>query len=371
MTAPENFCKFLKNGLVYNNDTNHFVVSPCCYFSKNYTIDPASNPEQQLADYKQQWLTEDFSNTCKICLDAESSGLTSYRQASFDEIPGDYEQLNFLTIAVNKKCNLACASCDSNSSSFWYQENLRHNVQESNHIIQLHREDREGIITEKFLSTLASQDLSKVTYIKFGGGEPLMSDTHEKILNLFSHPEKITIQYTSNFSLMPTERVFKLWEKFKLIKWVASLDGVGDQFSFLRWPYSWKNLEKFIENAKANVPGNVMFGVEHTINLLNAFYYTEFKTWMEEHFNANRFGDPSDLNLHKCHGLLSVDHMPPNLQNLVKNKLGDNHAVSMMIDQSTYSNNITPTIQYLDQLDQWRNLSWRSLFPEIQEYLNA
>jgi hypothetical protein len=123
----DTFCKFLKNGLVYNNNTTHFTVSPCCYFLKNYAIDPDQDPVQQLTNYKQQWLTEDFNNTCQVCLNAEKSGLASYRLASFDEIPGTHEQLNFLTIAVNKKCNLACPSCDSGSSSFWYQENLRHN----------------------------------------------------------------------------------------------------------------------------------------------------------------------------------------------------------------------------------------------------
>lgn len=370
MTAPENFCKFLKNGLVYNNDTNHFTVSPCCYFSKNYNIDPDLAPEQQLIDYKQQWLSEDFNDTCRICLNAEASGLISYRQASFDEIPGDYEQLNFLTIAVNKKCNLACPSCDSNSSSFWYQENLRHNVVESKNIIQLHQEDREGIITEKFLSTLTSQDLSEVTYIKFGGGEPLMSDTHEKILNLFSNPEKIVIQYTSNFSLMPTDRVLKLWEKFKLVKWVASLDGINDQFTFLRWPYLWKDLVDFSKTAKLTAPSNVMFGVEHTVNILNAFYYPEFEQWFDTNLKFNRFNDQSDLNLHKCNGILSVDHIPLPLRQLIKEKLGNNHPISTMIDQTTYSGNIKATVQYLDQLNQRRNTNWRKLFPEIQEHLN-
>jgi hypothetical protein len=371
MTAPENFCKFLKNGLVYNNNTTHFTVSPCCYFSKNYTIDPDHVSEQQLTDYKQQWLNEDFNDTCKICLNAEASGLTSYRQASFDEITSDSEQINFLTIAVNKKCNLACPSCDSGSSSFWYQENLRHNILESKNIIRLHQEDREGIITEKFLSTLASQDLSKVTYIKFGGGEPLMSDTHEQILNLLPHPENVTIQYTSNFSLMPTDRVFKLWKKLKLVKWIASLDGVNDQFEFLRWPYKWANLEKFTSAAKQAVPDNVMFGVEHTINVLNAFYYPEFKSWFDQHLGTNRLGDPSDLNLHKCEGLLSVDHMPIDLRKLVKNRLGTDHAISSMIDQSKYSNNLIPTTKYLDQIDTWRNSNWRKLFPNIQEHLIA
>ena len=366
---PDTFCKFLNNGLVYNNNTDHFTVSPCCYFSKSYTIDPEGDTSEQLTKYKQAWLVEDLNKTCELCINAEQSGLTSYRQASFDQITTDSEQLNFLTIAVNKKCNLACPSCDSHSSSFWFQENNRNNVKQPNSIIQLHKEDREGIITEKFLWALSMQDLSDITYVKFGGGEPLMSDTHEQILNLLPHPENVIVQYTSNFSIMPSDRVINLWKKFKLIKWIASLDGVDDQFEFLRWPYKWENLEKFIITAKSKVPDNVMFGAEHTINLLNAFYYPEFKSWFDQALGTNRLGDPSDLNLHKCQGLLSVDHMPVGLQNLVKNKLGPNHAVSSMIDQSKHSNNAGPTVAYLNQLDAWRNSNWRKLFSEVQEHL--
>jgi hypothetical protein len=367
---PDTFCKFLKNGLVYNNNTDHFTVSPCCYFSKRYTIDPAENTSEQLIKYKQEWLNEDFNITCKLCINAEQSGLHSYRQASFDHSAEEHNQIDFLTVSVNKKCNLACPSCNSQSSSFWYQENIRNNIKQSSNIVQLHKEDKEGLITEKFLSTLLTQDLSKVTYIKFGGGEPLMSDTHEQILKLIPNPENVIVQYTSNFSLMPHSQTFKLWEKFKLIKLIASIDGVNDQFTFLRWPYKWINLEKFIDNILISAPDNIMFGVEHTVNLLNAFYYTEFKTWFDKKLKFNRFGDKSDLTLHRCEGLLSIDHMPPAMRSMIKHKLGHMHPISIMIDQSDYSENFANTVLYLDQLDKWRNSDWRTLFSEVQKYLN-
>lgn len=370
MTSPENFCKFLKNGLVYNNNTTHFTVSPCCYFSKKYVIDPELDSMTQLNNYKKEWLNEDFNKTCRQCLNAEQRGSHSYRLSSFDEIKNDNDQFSFLTIAVNKKCNLACPSCDSGSSSFWYQENNRHNIPQSTDIIQLHLEDREGVITDKFLSTLATQDLSKVTYIKFGGGEPLMSDTHEQILNLLPNPQNVIIQYTSNFSLMPSTRVFKIWEKFKLIKWVASIDGINKQFSFLRWPYKWENLENFIATAKVSAPGNVMFGVEHTINPLNAYYYPEFVDWFDKHLGTNSYGDASDLNLHPCHGILGLEHTPPALRKYIADKLGHQHPVVGMIEQHRYSGSTARTVKYLDQLDSWRNSNWRALFPEILEYLH-
>lgn len=368
MTESKPFCKFLKNGLVYNNNTTHFTISPCCYFYKNYSIDPNKDIDQQLTEYQTEWQNEDVNVACKFCLDAEQSGLSSYRKSSFDQITTDHEHLDFLTVAINKKCNLACPSCGPDSSSFWYQENIRHNQPQDTAVIKLHQEDRENIITEKFLSLFKSRDLSKITYIKFGGGEPLMSDTHKQILNLIPHPENVTIQYTSNFSIFPSDSVLKLWEKFKLIKWVASIDGVNERFTFLRWPYAYQNLEKFINNAKSSVPSNVMFGVEHTINALNAFYYDEFEEWFKDTISTNRYGDVSDLNLHPCHGVMSLTNMPTPLQEAVKLKLGTNHPVSLMIDQHSYSGDATSLVNYLDNLDKVRNQQWRSIFPDIQQY---
>jgi len=365
------FCKFLNNGLVYNNNSDHFTVSPCCYFSKNYIIDTEGDAAKQLVQHKQKWLKEDFAKTCKLCIDAEKGGQYSYRQASFDQINNDHDQFAFLTIAVNKKCNLACASCDSHSSSFWYQENARHNITQSNSITQLHVEDKQGAVTEKFLSTLSTQDLSNVTYVKFGGGEPIMSNTHEQILTLLPHPEKTVIQYTSNFSLMPSNRVLDLWEKFKLVKWIASLDGVSEQFEFLRWPYQWKNLEKFIEQAKTSVPGNVMFGTEHTINPLNVYYFDQFQSWFKQNLGQNKHGDESDFNIHVCSGVMGLEHTPPLLREAVEKRYGADHSVVVALQQNPYSGTHKPMIRYLDQLDTWRSSDWRSIFPEVQEFFDA
>ena len=367
----ETFCKFLKNGLVYNNNTDQFTVSPCCYFSKNYTIDPTTDPAEQLIKHKQKWLNEDFKKTCDLCINAEQSGLYSYRQTSFDQITDESDQLNFLTVAVNKKCNLACPSCNSEFSSFWHQENSRHNVIQSSNIHQIHQEDRQGIITDKFIQLLAEQDLTALTYIKFGGGEPLMTDTHEKIMALIPTPGNVIVQYTSNFSIMPGTAVFQMWEKFKLVKWVASIDGVGEQFSFLRWPYKWNKLENFVVEAIDNVPGNVMFGVEHTINPLNIFYFDQFQTWFDQQFSSNRYGDKSDLNIHSCNGNLGLEHTPMGLRKKIKNKYGPTHPISISLDQSPFSGSTTKLVKYLDQLDQWRGTNWRQIFPEIQEFFNA
>jgi hypothetical protein len=371
MTITNTFCKFLKNGLVYNNNSTHFTVSPCCYFSKNYSIDPSIKINEQVIKHQQSWQNEDVNNTCKICINAESAGIHSYRQASFDEIPGTSEKINFLTVAVTKKCNLACPSCGPDSSSFWYQENIRNNIPQSKNIIELYQDDKQNIITKKFISLFKDQELVDVSYIKFGGGEPLMNDTHAQILKLIPSPEKVIIQYTSNFSIMPSTTILKLWKKFKLVKWIASLDGVGEQFTFLRWPYRWEKLEAFANSAISTVPGNVMFGVEHTINPLNIFYFDQFETWFSKHLGSNRHDDKSDFNVHLCNGVLGLEHTPPELRNKITAKYGNTHQITISLKQKPYSGSTAALVQYLDQLDSQRKTNWRQLFPEVQEFFNV
>lgn len=366
------FCRHLKNGLVYNNNTTAFTVAPCCFFGGNrYKINPDQDLLEQLSALRTHWITADVKTNCKICIDAEKQMTTSYRQMSFDCIQGVDNRLEFLTVAVNKKCNLACASCNSTSSSFWYQENNRNNIVQGRNIRQMHQEDRQGIIEDKFVQLLSKQDLSALTYIKFGGGEPLMSDTHEKIMALIPDPSKVTVQYTSNFSIMPSKTLLQTWEKFKLVKWVASLDGVGEQFSFLRWPYRWEKLGPFVVDAINIVPGNVMFGVEHTINPLNAFYFDQFQTWFNQQLGTNRYGDQSDFNIHLCNGVMGIEHTPLALRDKIKRHYGAQHAISIALDQNPYSGSVTPLVQYLNQLDQWRGTSWRDTFFEVHEFFDA
>jgi hypothetical protein len=364
------FCRHLKNGLVYNNDTTTFTVSPCCFFLGENKITPEQDLSSQLSAYRTHWITSDVTHHCKICIDAEEQKMPSYRQSSFDVIQGIDNRLEFLTVAVNKKCNLACVSCDAKSSSFWFQENVRHSVSQDTTVYQMHQEDRQGATSDKFIQLLQEQDLSALKYIKFGGGEPLMTDAHERIMELIPDPSSVTIQYTSNFSIMPSNTVLKNWEKFKLVKWVASLDGVGDHFSFLRWPYKWNKLETFVQAAIDQVPGNVMFGAEHTINPLNVYYIDQFQYWFNQHLGTNRYGDKSDLNIHICTGQIGLEHTPPQLRDKIYQKYGAEHAVSIALDQNPYSGDIVPMIEYLDRLDKWRDTNWRSIFPEVQEFFN-
>ena len=359
------FCRHLTNGLDYNNVAGEFTVSPCCYFAKQDVIDSTQN---NMGKLRQSWQNSNLEKNCAICLHAESSGINSYRQASFDLMKAQSNKLQHLNVQINKQCNLACPSCTAIHSSFWFQENERNNVSQPLRIKNIHAKDKYESIKNEFLLWLKNEDLSELKYIKFSGGEPLMSDLHLKVLALVDNPSQVTLQYTSNFSIMPTKLAFETWKKFKLVKWIASIDGVGERFTFLRWPYEWQTLDSFTKLAREQAPSNVMFGVEHTLNPLNIYYFDEFQQWFDQNISTNRLGDKSDLNLHLCWGSLAIKYTPVKLREQLIKKYGNDHTISSLITDVPELPQIQDLVDYLDKLNQWRNQDWRKIFYDVQHY---
>lgn len=358
----------LQHGLAWNNNVDHFTMAPCCYFSKTYRIDSGQDVMMQLQHNQQHWQKENFAKTCRQCLDQEAVGETSYRQSSFDTVAETAQGITFVTVAVNKQCNLACVTCGADASSFWYQQNRRDGIEQSREIHDMHRQHSNQHTVQQFVDIFAEADLRGVTYIKFGGGEPLMSSVHEKILENILDPAAVILQYTSNFTVAPSAKVLDLWQRFRLVKWCASIDGLDQQFELLRWPHRWIDLENLLSSMLHKVPHNVMFGVEHTLNPLNAWYFDRFQQWFQHRLASNRYGDVSDFNLHRCVGNLDLCQTPPALRRDLEQRLGADSPVVRFLGQYPYNGDHTTLVTWMDDLDRRRSCDWRKTFAEVADY---
>ena len=355
-----NFCRHLSNAFVINNNGSNFTTSPCCYFIHNDIISDLTT----LPTLQEKWKSSDLQTNCRICLDQEEQKQTSYRQSGFD-IMDDSSKLQMLTIAVTKQCNLACTMCGSHSSSFWHDENVRNGIASGPFV------DRKGVNADlKLIEWFDSLDTTNLKYIKFGGGEPLMNNTHRKILELIPNPKDIIIQYTSNYTIFPTEKILAQWDRFKLVKWVGSIDGVGKQFEYLRWPGKFNVVEQNITRAIKECPNNVMFGIEHTLNPFNVYYYDKIKNWFDDTMGTNRVGDTSDFNIHPCEGTIGIEKTPPLLRESIKEKYGENHPIIIMLDQNQYTEHAS-AVKWLKKLDLWRNLRWDTTFNDVAKYFDS
>ena len=161
------------------------------------------------------------------------------------------------------ECNAACITCGPQLSTLWSKELKKVNIAHA---------PTESIKLKQIFELLNQLDLSQVGRIKFFGGEPLVNDIHLEILKKFPNPSDIDVWYTTNASVYPKQKVLDIWSKFKLVYFEASIDGIGEQFNYIRWPLKWDKVQNNLLRLKEEAPSNVLFRINHTVNPLNVLY---------------------------------------------------------------------------------------------------
>jgi sulfatase maturation enzyme AslB (radical SAM superfamily) len=349
------FCRFLSNGYsVSLVQDGNLVVTPCCWYRGSIPIDQDVELNREI---KFNSITT-WTPGCEVCRLQELAGQQSFRQTSFDIISDVEDNLPIaLDINIDLNCNAACVICGPQLSSTWSKQLTNRKMI---HIKpNLNYKDQLG----QFLN---NTDLSKVQRIKFFGGEPLLTNTHVDILNKLPDPSKVEIWYTTNASIMPTLDILDLWSKFHLVFFEASIDGIGDQFNYIRWPLTWKLIEKNLLELKKIAPINTLFRINHTLNPFNIFYYDRLEEWVNEKFSTNRLGDPTEINIHPCWGDWALDRTPAKLREKIHAKYKD-HDISKILAM-TSNESFDTVIQFTKTWDIIRKNNWKEVFPEIVEY---
>lgn len=343
------FCRFLSNGRSIHLNKNKIEVKPCCWYKtgENFNI----------KDSYSFFDIDTWTSACETCQQQETAGLVSFRQASFDVVS---ESENYypkaIDINLDFRCNAACVICNQDWSSTWHQQNKK---------INLVNESLDYTVDQHLDFILNNVDFSHVQRIKFFGGEPLLTDTHLKVLEKITQSEQCDIWYTTNGSILPDSVCINQWKKFRLVYVEISLDGIGDRFNYLRWPLQWKKIEKNLQELKQIVPVNVLFRINHTVNPFNVFYYKELEQWVQQNFSTNRLGDPVEINLHPAWGTWDLSRTPNSLRTVLTSS---NPAVKLL-EQCSQSDT-KPIENFINRWDTHRGVDWKTVFPDIVDYFN-
>jgi sulfatase maturation enzyme AslB (radical SAM superfamily) len=350
-----NFCRFLSNGYSIYNSGSILNVKPCCWY-KGAGIQLNENFNKNIQERSK---INNWTSGCQVCQKQEEYGQNSFRQSSFDIIPNiDSTAPVALDINLDMTCNAACVICDPGSSTYWSKQ-----ISSKTNTLYIKQDYDFTEHLEKILSTI---NLNELRRIKFFGGEPLLTDTHIKILEQVPNPSQCDIWYTSNASILPKKEVLTLWEKFKLVYFEASIDGTESQFEYIRWPLKWKKVEQNLLELKNTGPNNILFRINHTLNPFNIFYYDRLDNWVKEKLFTNKSGDPTEINVHPCWGTWGLERTPLRLREAIHKKYPD-HLISKMISTLPVSDYNT-ILHFTDTWDIVRQHRWQDIFSEINEY---
>ena len=332
MTQLPFICTDAFKNLSLSVQGNQLEVAPCCIaeHSRSDQIDFLN--DDHLRSVRDAWRQGYWPTACHVCKETESLGQISRRMGSNQWYQDhgitttDPEPLR-LDYWVGDTCNLACVMCGPNNSSVWKQE-LKIPIKQIT------------TTNNKFWKNL---DLSRLRYIHFHGGEPLLSKEHQSFLSAVPQKSQVSIYYNTNATVRASPNLIDLWSQFCSVQIDFSIDDVENRFEYLRYPAQWNTVVDNLFWYRDTCPHNSFFNVLTVVSVLNKPYLDRLDRWLDTNFRFSKFQDPIQHRYQDCLGDLSPHDAHNRRQSIVT---------------------------YLDEIDARRGTNWRNTFPDAVIYLS-
>jgi MoaA/NifB/PqqE/SkfB family radical SAM enzyme len=344
-------------------------------YDESFNVQTQTLPEYYgsafLAKIKQEFAQGQWPRGCERCRIEEENNIASKRQLDYERWQQHYQQYDLdgskcitASIAFGNTCNLKCITCGPYSSSKWHQEHLKiYNVNIGP--VKFYRSD----FVEKFIDQAPD-----IVHLDIPGGEPFLSGVQEqkRLLNHYittGQAQHISLHYTTNVTLFPDQEWWDIWKHFKNVDIQLSIDGIGDRYEYIRYPAKWpdvvKNTEKYLEKYQ----DNIQLSVSHTVSAYNIYYLDEFFTWC---YNQ-KLPRPWLGRVHNpAHMQSSVWPQPVRIaiaDHLCKSLHPDAKVWAQLLLKSDNSQHFDQFKQRIYQHDQYRNLDFKVVFPELAQYI--
>lgn len=302
---------------------------------------------------------------CWECERLEKAGVKSFRKSMIEKL-GTETKLSGpkrIDLLFDRSCNLACRTCGEWASTLWTRHlrdnNLPHQWTD--------QPDNLGKI-KRYLSNL---DLSNLEVLQFCGGETLLGNTYwntaEFVADLVPQAKQnLEIGFQTNGTQPINPRWYDVIERFKLVRLLVSIDGVGDRFEYLRWPGNWNQTVDNLFELRERLPSNVMFFVQETTSCFNLYHFDEVGSWVRDNFSANREGDPiSHSTQLAIHQYLNVNNITQEYRDALA---GTPQLETIDPNWQERPGTIRNFIQQTNKFDQLRGQDWKKTFPEVAEF---
>jgi len=382
-----------------NFSTTTFGRPRACGYSDDATI---KREDRRLrgSDIPTEWNNEYFKqirrdfaqgawpDNCSRCKYVEELDGVSKRQ---DENKFWYEQYKHLIDQTNPDgsvdytpphidvrtgttCNLKCIHCGTGASSKWREDKILLDRYENtaNHEI-----DNRWIDTDyKFWRSLR-ETCDTVKRYNFLGGESFANKRHNEFLQYLSetqYAKDVHLAYVTNGILLNTHRMQQL-SKFKNVILRLSLDAIGLQLEFFRFPTQWTVIQQRLTMLNEYAThANFDIGIQWTCSNISMYYFKQ----TYEHITQNY----PNIKFLLCNHVEFPIHMSAQvLPTAVKHKIAQQwnsidflkaaerewqFYVNHMLELDLWDTHKTTLFRYLDDLDTARRTNWRQVLEDMK-----
>ena len=382
---------------------------------RDHTIEEVFN-SSHMRRTRLQMIKGEVPVSCRKCFAEEEKGITSKRQWETREWATrlDLQKLvkqtkedgtvpvnvPYFDLRLGNLCQLKCVMCSPHDSSSWIKEwKLQYPKYKDKDLIADQGWDDQYDYTwykkGSFIDSMKHQAFN-IQELYFAGGEPLLIPEHYKILEFMveeGYAKDCNLRYNSNGLELP-DKLFKLWEHFKEVRFNFSIDAYGERNDYIRYPSKWADVEKNLRRLDENTRDNTVINVACAVQLLNAGYIDELAEWkMDQGFskiNPSMFGG-GIIGTHLVYlpSYLNVRVLPEDAKLWVKAQVEtfiDRQKFNLEFNQHPFgaqrwqglikymmaedwSNKLPALIEYLKVTDERRGTDFRKTFPELGEFI--
>jgi MoaA/NifB/PqqE/SkfB family radical SAM enzyme len=365
--SNEIYCPMIHGGLNVNMKRFNSVSFNQCCLSTNFLNESTVDwNNKNLQEIREQNNNNIWHPGCWECEQLEKVGIKSFRHSMIEKF-GIKKNLTGplrIDLLFDRSCNLACRTCGPWSSTFWNKH-----LKDNNLKFRIYDDETNNL--ESIQQTLKSLDLSNLGMIQFCGGETLLGNNYWQAAKTIAElvpdaKNKIELGFQTNGTQTIDKTHYEIIEKFKLVKFMISIDGINDRFEYLRWPANWNQVVDNILDLKEKLPSNVMFFVQECTSCLNLFYFDEVSNWVEQNFNTNREGDRTDHSTQLAqHSYLDVNNITQEYVDALKDTKIIN---ALKSDWHEDPDRIKLFIKETEKFDLIRGQDWTKTFPEVANF---
>jgi len=203
-----------------------------------------------------------------------------------------------------------------------------------------------------------------ISFIKITGGEPMIMDSHYKLLDILiesGDARYINLHYQTNFTKFGRgeKAFFKYIKEFRYVSLNISIDSVGEYDEYIRKNGNTKIVDANIKKLKNH--DNVGIGVSNTVSMLSVLQHVEFNNKYSS-FNRHYFilTNPT---------YLSIKHLPDKIKGKLLTEIDQDNIVNML-KQPRDDKEFQKAVKYCLELDLLykRKKGLFTLWPELEEY---
>ena len=361
------YCSMIHNGLELNFNGPEATARHCCLRGTRFPIDIETDfwNDSRFTPLRNINKQNIWAPGCENCQSLEAAGQTSFRTGMNAGLAGNIlgsSGPKRIDLMFDISCNLACRSCEPQSSTFW-QKHLKEHGEWSQPVGA--PQQHNNVIT-----ALEKLDLFNLRMLVFCGGETLLGQAYWEVTkwladNVPNAKKQLTLCFQTNGTQPIHPRNYELIDRFHLVKLHVSLDGIKQKFEYLRWPASWNQVIDNIMHIRETAPSNVMFHIEETVSIFNLFYLSELEEWASKNFTANREGDKITHDKHLAHGVFGLQNCTQEYVDAIQNT---RYKSLIPYNWKESSTNNARMIHEIRKFDNFRNESFQETFPEVANF---